>query len=82
VFRADASGWQRTVRRPQRGSPWTDLAGDHDAKLENFAGNLASGWKGDGAVASPYRLEYTGTEERAVIESPLPELQTPHRVTR
>jgi hypothetical protein len=50
------------------GASWFDLAEDrNDASLAGFDGNATSGWNGDGSVASPYRLEFDGVNDRVTI---------------
>jgi predicted membrane protein len=82
TLRADSASGTGPAPTPGGASPWHDLRGGHDATLANFIGTRASGWNGDGTLASPWRLEYTGQEERAVIPpASVPELMTPDPVS-
>ena len=75
-FRADKADGTNPYPTPGAASPWKDLAGGHDAQLQNFNGTPASGWKGDGSVLSPRRLEYGAQGEAAAVADGVPDLQS------
>jgi hypothetical protein len=59
---------------------WSSLTGMHHAVPWGFLGTPASGWKGNGAHPSPYRLEFgnedQGAENKVIIPAgSIPELQ-------
>ncbi len=63
AFRADSANGAGPNPWPSATSPWVDLSGaHHDGTLSNFLGTASDGWKGDGAAATPYRLEYDGED--------------------
>lgn len=63
--RADGSG---PYSIPGAGSPWKDLEGaSSDATLSGLSGAPGSGWQGNGTMGSPYRLEFDGVDDIAVI---------------
>lgn len=84
VMRADSATGTGAYPSPSDTSPWRDLRGGHDGTLADFIfhGSLASGWNGDGSLASPHRLEFTAHEELVTIPAAsIPELQTVTPVT-
>jgi hypothetical protein len=79
-LRADSADGLAPGTNGNISQPWHDSAGGHDAVLWNFHGTPASGWKGDGSHASPYRLQFgngdQGADNRAMIPAgSVPELQ-------
>ncbi len=48
-------------------SPWADIENAHDGDLNNFDGTALSSWQGNGSLASPYRLEFDGTNDYVAI---------------
>jgi uncharacterized repeat protein (TIGR02543 family) len=80
-LRADSASGSGHYAVPGNTSPWVDVAGNHDATLWNFTGTAASGWKGDGTPANPYRLEFAGEEQGSnthvtIPGGSIPELQS------
>src|SRR5258705_35474 len=66
-FRADSANGTGHYAVPGNAGPWVDLTGHgHDAALESFVGNAASGWLGAGTHASPYRLYFDDGPQRVV----------------
>jgi len=83
VLRADSSNGATRWQIPSSFGPWAELRHGYDCVVTNFLWNSsASGWAGDGTLASPYRLKWTGREERGVIAAgSVPELQSLKPVT-
>lgn len=76
-LRADSASGSGPHPIPSNAGPWTDLAGSHDAWVQNFHGTHASGWTGNGTALDPHRLEFTGIEARCIIPAgSIPELQS------
>ena len=77
LLRADSANVTGPYPRPGAGSPWFDLANQHDATLVNFNADSTSGWQGNGTLSSPYRLAFDGVDDRVVIAAgTIPELQS------
>ncbi|NOT33074.1 MAG: hypothetical protein HOP12_02775 [Candidatus Eisenbacteria bacterium] len=82
VMRADSATGVTHHPIPGAASPWQDVRQNYDGALSGFDGTLATGWRGNGTIASPYRLEFSGTGDRVSIPAgAISELQTLQPVT-
>jgi hypothetical protein len=67
TLRADSATGVTHYPSPGLGSPWVNLSGGPHADLENFHGNLVSGWSGKGTHSSPWRLYWGDGKQRGVF---------------
>ncbi len=62
-YRADQANGTGPYTIPSATSPWVDLISPrNNGDLLNFNG-FSKGWRGNGTPASPYRLEFDGTND-------------------
>ena len=67
TLRADSATGVTHYPSPGLGTPWVNLSGGPNADLENFHGNLVSGWIGKGTHSSPWRLYWGDGKQRGVF---------------